>query len=56
MFYLTKLIEAVGFSYVSYALYVGFTEDHSMGRELKLMMVGAAIFVAGRLLERKVSA
>jgi len=56
MFYLTKLIEAVGFSYVSYALYVGFTEDQSMGREMKLMLLGAVIFIFGRFLERRASA
>jgi len=55
MFYVAKLIEAFGFVYVSYALFVGFTEDHSMGNELKLMMIGAAVFLVGRLLERQAS-
>jgi hypothetical protein len=55
MFYVAKLIEALGFVYVSYALFVGFTEEHSMGSELKLMMIGAAIFLVGRLLERRAS-
>jgi hypothetical protein len=54
MFYVAKTIEAFGFVYVSYALFVGFTEEHSMGNELKLMMIGAAIFLVGRLLERRV--
>ena len=56
MHLLAKLIQALGFADVSYALFVGFTEEHSMGRELMLMAVGAAIFSVGRLLERKVSA
>ncbi len=55
MFYLAKLIEALGVVYVSYALVVGFTEEQSMGRELKLMMIGAGIFLVGRLLERRAS-
>ena len=55
MFYLAKMIQAFGFADVSYALFVGFTQDHSMGREMELMMIGAVIFFAGRLLERKVS-
>ena len=55
MFYLAKLIQAIGFADVSYALFVGFTEDHSMGRELTLMMIGAAIFYVGRFLEHKAS-
>ena len=56
MFYLAKLIQALGFADVSYALFVGFTEEHGMGREMELMIIGAAIFYAGRLLERKASA
>ena len=55
MFYVAKVIEALGFVYVSYALFVGFTEDHSMGNELKLMMIGAAVFLVGRVLERRAS-
>ncbi len=55
MFYVAKLIQAFGFADVTYALFVGFTEEHSMGRELTLMMIGAVIFLAGRLLEHKVS-
>ncbi|HVN86640.1 MAG TPA: hypothetical protein VMW17_17540 [Candidatus Binatia bacterium] len=55
MFYAAKLIEALGVVYVSYALFIGFTEEHSMGPELKLMMIGAAIFLVGRLLERRAS-
>ena len=55
MFYVAKLIEALGVVYVSYALFVGFTAEHSMGPELKLMMIGAAVFLVGRLLERRAS-
>lgn len=56
MFYLAKFIQALGFADVSYALFVGFTEEHGMGRELTLMAVGAAIFYLGRFLERRASA
>ena len=56
MFYVAKTIQALGFADVTYALFVGFTQEHSMGRELTLMMVGAAIFLVGRLLEHRVSA
>ena len=55
MFYLAKLIQLIGFANVTYALLVGFTQDHSMGRELTLMMIGAVIFLAGRFLEHKAS-
>ena len=56
MFYLAKLIQAFGFADVTYALFVGFTQEHSMGRELTLMAVGAAIFYLGRFLEHRASA
>ena len=56
MFYAAKLIQAFGFADVSYALFVGFTEEHSMGRELELMLIGAVIFFVGRMLERRASA
>ncbi|HVM95021.1 MAG TPA: hypothetical protein VMT89_01475 [Candidatus Acidoferrales bacterium] len=56
MFYVAKLIQALGFAYVSYALWVGFTEEHSMGPEMEWMMIGAVIFLVGRFVEHKVSA
>ena len=56
LFYLAKMMEAFGFADVTYALFVGFTEEHSMGRELKLMAIGATIFYLGRVLERRASA
>ncbi len=55
MFYVAKLIQALGFADVSYALFVGLTDEHGMGRELSFMMVGAVVFFVGRLLERRVS-
>lgn len=55
MFYFAKLIQAVGFANVCYALVVGFTEDHSMGREMTWMMIGVVIFAVGRLIERQAS-
>ena len=55
MFYLAKLIQAFGFADVTYALFVGLTDEHGMGRELTLMAIGAVIFFVGRLLERRVS-
>ena len=55
MFFLAKVIQALGVADVVYALYVGVTEEHSMGRELYLMLLGFAIFTVGRLLERRAS-
>jgi hypothetical protein len=52
MFALAKVIQALGVADVGYALYVGLTEEHAMGRELYLMMLGFAIFTVGRYAER----
>jgi len=53
VFYFAKLLELIGFAHVGYALFVGLTEEHSMGPEMKLLMLGALLFTLGRLLERK---
>jgi hypothetical protein len=55
MFFLAKVIQALGVADVGYALFVGVTEEHSMGRELYLMGLGFAIFSLGRYLERRAS-
>lgn len=55
MFFLAKLIQALGIADVGYALYVGLSEPHSMGRELMLMALGFVIFSVGRLVERRAS-
>ena len=56
MFYLAKCMQAFGVADVGYALFVGLTEAHSMGRELRLMIVGVVIFYLGRFMERRASA
>jgi len=56
VFYLAKIVQALGVVYVSYAMFVGFTEENSMGPEMQWMMVGATIFLVGRLIEWKASA
>jgi len=48
MFVFAKVIQALGVADVGYALYVGLTEEHAMGRELYLMLLGFAIFTVGR--------
>ncbi len=53
MFYLAKVIQALGIADVGYALFVGMTQKNSMGRELTLMMLGLLIFSFGRFLERR---
>ena len=53
MFYLGKVVQALGVADVGYALFVGLTEQNAMGRELYLMMLGFGIFSVGRLIERR---
>ena len=52
LFYVAKLLELIGFAHVGYALFVGISEN-AMGPELRLLMIGSVVFLAGRLLERK---
>ena len=56
IFYVAKLLELIGFAHVGYALYVGMTQPNAMGPELRLLMIGSVVFLAGRLLERKAAA
>jgi hypothetical protein len=56
VFYLAKVIQAVGFADVGYALFVGLTESDALGKEFQLMLLGVAVFYAGRLVERWASA
>jgi hypothetical protein len=53
MFHAAKLIQALGFADVAYALLTGLTEEHGTGSELKLMTVGVVIFFVGRFLEHR---
>ena len=55
-FYLAKLLQAVGFADVGYALLVGVTEEHGMGKELLLLGIGMFVFSLGRYLEGKATA
>lgn len=55
MFFVAKLVQAIGVADVGYALFVGLTEANSMTRELYLMGVGLGIFYVGRFLERRAS-
>lgn len=56
MFYVAKLIEALGVAEVTYGLVIGLTDNDSLRQETKLLFVGVAIFYFGRLVERWASA
>jgi len=52
MFFFAKILQAIGFVYVGYALYLGIAED-DMWQELYMSLAGLGIFVVGRMLEPK---
>jgi len=51
LFYLAKFLQAFGLADVGYALFVGLTEEKSMGKELWLLGIGTGVFYLGRYLE-----
>lgn len=55
-FYLAKLLQAFGCADVGYALLVGVTDAHGMGKELLLLGIGVVVFSLGRYLEGKATA
>jgi hypothetical protein len=55
MFYFAKLVQAIGFADVGYGLYVGINNEHGMGQELRLLLLGIVIFYLGRALEKRVA-
>ena len=55
MFYLAKMIEALGICQVTYGLYLGMTEANALRLEMRMMIVGALVFGLGRFLERRAS-
>ena len=54
MFYIAKILEALGLADVGYALFVGMTRNFSMAEEIVLALIGLVVFSLGRALERKV--
>ncbi len=52
MFFLGKVLEAVGCADVGFALYVGVSQPQGMGKEYQLAAVGILVFVLGYLAER----
>ena len=53
MFYLAKILQALGIADVGYALFVGLTEEKSMSKELWLLGIGVVVFYLGRFLETR---
>ena len=55
MFYLAKILQALGLADIGYALFVGIMRNSSMAEEIVLTLIGLAVFSLGRALERKVA-
>tara|TARA_B100000315_G_scaffold242524_1_gene264781 strand:+ start:131 stop:298 length:168 start_codon:yes stop_codon:yes gene_type:complete len=53
MFYLAKILQALGLADVGYALFVGITQSIAMAEEIVLTLVGVGVFTMGRALERR---
>jgi hypothetical protein len=54
MFYVAKILQALGLADIGYALYVGIMKNSSMAEEIVLTLIGLGVFSLGRALERKV--
>jgi hypothetical protein len=52
VFFLAKVLEAIGCVDVLFGLYVGITEPHGMGREFEIAGVGILVFMVGVAIER----
>ncbi len=55
MFYVAKVLQAIGLADVGYALFVGVTQNASMAEEIVLTLIGVGLFAMGRTMERKVA-
>jgi len=51
LFLLGKVLEALGCADVLFALYVGITQPHGMGREFELTGIGILVFAVGYVAE-----
>jgi len=52
VFFLAKVLEAIGCVDVLFALWIGISEPHGMGREFEITGVGILIFVVGVAIEQ----
>jgi hypothetical protein len=55
MFYVAKILQALGLADIGYALFVGIMRNSSMAEEIVLSLIGVGVFSLGRALERRVA-
>jgi hypothetical protein len=53
MFYVAKILQALGLADIGYALFVGIVKDSSMAEEIVVTLIGLGVFSLGRVIERK---
>ncbi len=53
MFYVAKVLQAIGLADVGHALFVGITQNTSMAEEIVVTLIGVGLFSMGRTLESK---
>lgn len=53
MFYVAKVLQALGLADVGYAVYLGIVQGIAMAEEIVLTLVGVAVFSLGRMLEKR---
>lgn len=52
MWYISKALQIIGLGQVLFGLFIGLSQD-DLRTELKIAVIGVAIFVLGRLLETR---
>ena len=51
MFIFAKVLQAIGLADVGFALFVGVTQAHGMGKEYEFTGIGILVFRAGLMVE-----
>jgi hypothetical protein len=56
LFLLSKVVQLIGLATVAFGLYLGLTSANAMTDELRLLLAGSLIFLAGWLLQKRTHA
>jgi len=51
VFIFAKVLQAIGLADVGFALWVGITQPHGMGREFEITGIGILVFLVGYIAE-----
>ncbi len=53
LFLTAKVVQLMGIATTGFGLYVGLTREQAMVEELRLLLAGSAIFLAGWFLQKR---